>query len=160
MTLAEGVKRKYIAGNDALQKTHQNIYPKTTWNDDNLIIQNFLYNMLEKDDLETSDDESGVGEITAYYCVGFHFYSKEYSNQLARFVSEGIWENGYADKFLDQVKSVPVGALLTAKTSYMMNEDDQKISVLEIHAIGKVLKNENNGRRLIVDWKMEPERLF
>lgn len=157
MTLAEEVKRQYIAGNEALQKIHQNIYPKTTWNDDNLITQNFLYNMLEKDDLETSDDESGVEKIPAYYCVGFHFYSKEYSNQLARFVSEGIWENGYADKFLDRVKSVPEGALLAAKTSYTMNEDDQKISVLEIHAIGKVLKNTNDGRRLIVDWKMEPE---
>lgn len=48
LKLAEEVKDNYILGNIELQQLHKQIYPQTSWNDDNLITQTFLYNMLEK----------------------------------------------------------------------------------------------------------------
>ncbi len=96
--------------------------------------------------------------VPAYYCVGFHFYGEDPTNQLPRFIENGIWENGYDDKFLNIVKGVPVGALIAAKTSYTMNEDDRTISVLEVHCIGKVIENYNDGRNLKVDWEQNFER--
>lgn len=92
-------------------------------------------------------------DIPAYYCAGFHFYSKNPSNQLPRFIENGIWENGYDDKFIKTVKEVPIGSLIAAKTSYTMNEDDKTISVLEVHNIGKVLQNLNDGKTLRVEWQ-------
>ena len=92
-------------------------------------------------------------KIPAYYCVGFHHYGKVPSSQLEKFKEEGIWQNGYEDgTFSSSVNNVPVGALIAAKTSYTMNEDDRKISVLEIHAIGKVIANPIDGRHLKVSW--------
>lgn len=48
LKLAEEVKDSYILGNIELHQLHKQIYPQTSWNDDNLITQTFLYNMLEK----------------------------------------------------------------------------------------------------------------
>ena len=96
--------------------------------------------------------------VPAYYCVGFHFYGEDPTNQLPRFIENGIWENGYDDKFLNIVKGVPIGALIAAKTSYTMNEDNRTISVLEVHCIGKVIENYNDGRNLKVDWEQNFER--
>lgn len=53
-----------------------------------------------------------------HYCVGFFWYGSDTENQLPRFKNEGVWENGFDDKYLEKVKSIPVGSLLAAKTSY------------------------------------------
>ncbi|PXX22841.1 McrB family protein [Arenibacter sp. ARW7G5Y1] len=94
-------------------------------------------------------------DIPAYYCVGFHFYGQNPTNQLPRFIKNGIWVNGYDDKFINTVKEVPIGSLIAAKTSYTMNEDDKTISVLEVHCIGRVLENLNDGKTLKVDWQKD-----
>lgn len=63
MQLAEEVKGNYISNNLALQEVHDGIYPKTTWNDDNLIVQNIFYTMLEKGNRHSfSKDEDIPGE--------------------------------------------------------------------------------------------------
>jgi hypothetical protein len=74
-----------------------------------------------------------IKEASAYYCVGFHFYNENPSNQLPRFIENKIWENGYPDKFTSIVNDVPIGSLIAAKTSYTMNENEKTISVLEVH---------------------------
>lgn len=84
-----------------------------------------------------------------YYCVGFQW---EGENQLERFLKEGIWENGYKDKFQHTVNAVPVGARLAAKTTYTRKENGRAISVLGVHALGTVAENKQDGRTLIVDW--------
>ena len=39
-------------------------------------------------------------------------------DQLPRFLSEGIWENGYEDKHLDVVRSMRPGDRIAVKSSY------------------------------------------
>ena len=36
-----------------------------------------------------------------YYCVGFFWSGSDPENQLPRFQEEGVWENGFDDKYLD-----------------------------------------------------------
>lgn len=92
---------------------------------------------------------------TQYYCVGFFWYGSEHENQLPRFQKDGIWENGFDDKYLDKVKSVEVGSQIAAKTSYTRKKDGKTISVLEVHGIGTVTENFGDGKKLQVDWKKD-----
>ena len=84
-----------------------------------------------------------------YYCVGFQW---DGVSQLERFLKEGIWENGYNDKFQHTVNAVPVGARLAAKTTYTRKENGKTISVLGVHALGTVTENKQDGKSLKVDW--------
>jgi len=88
---------------------------------------------------------------TKYYCVGFSWGGNSES-QLPRFLEKGIWENGYDDKYIEIVNSVPVGAKLAAKTAYTRKKDGKTISVLEVYNIGTVTENPKNGRLLKVNW--------
>lgn len=90
-----------------------------------------------------------------YYCVGFFWYGSEPENQLPRFQKDGIWENGFDDKYLDKVKSVQVGSQIAAKTSYTRKKDGKTISVLEVHGIGTVTANKGDGKILKVEWKKD-----
>lgn len=86
-------------------------------------------------------------------------------DQTPRFLQEGIWENGYQDKYLDLVKSIQVGDRIAIKSSYTrkhglpFDNRGQTVSVMAIKAIGTVNENLGDGRTLKVDWKpFEPPR--
>ena len=86
-------------------------------------------------------------------------------DQTPRFLQEGIWENGYKDKYLDAVKSIQVGDRIAIKSSYTRKHDlpfdnrGQTVSVMAIKAIGTVKENLGDGRTLKVDWKpFDPPR--
>jgi len=86
-------------------------------------------------------------------------------DQTPRFLQEGIWENGYQDKYLDAVKSIQVGDRIAIKSSYTRKHDlpfdnrGQTVSVMAIKAIGTVKENLGDGRTLKVDWKpFDPPR--
>ena len=86
-------------------------------------------------------------------------------DQTPRFLQEGIWENGYQDKYLDAVKSIQVGDRIAIKSSYTRKHDlpfdnrGQNVSVMAIKAIGTVKENLGDGRTLKVDWKpFDPPR--
>lgn len=86
-----------------------------------------------------------------YYCVGFKWHDNT-EDQLPRFKREGIWENGYENKFTSIVNSVPVNSKLAAKTTYTRKENGKTISVLRVHAIGTVTGNPKDGKTLKVKW--------
>ena len=86
-------------------------------------------------------------------------------DQTPRFLQEGIWENGYQDKYLDAVKSIQVGDRIAIKSSYTRKHDlpfdnrGQTVSVMAIKAIGTVKENLGDGRTLKVDWEpFDPPR--
>jgi hypothetical protein len=87
-----------------------------------------------------------------YYCVGFIWKGTKPENQLPRFLDDGIWENGFDDKYLERVNSIPTGSRIAAKTTYTMDEDDEKISILKIYATGTVRENLHNGQTLKIKW--------
>jgi 5-methylcytosine-specific restriction endonuclease McrBC GTP-binding regulatory subunit McrB len=94
-------------------------------------------------------------EEIQYYCVGFFWYGSDPDNQLPRFQKEGIWENGFDDKYLEKVKSVPVGSKIAAKTSYTRKDKGETISVLQVHGIGTVTANPGDGKTLKVEWQKD-----
>ena len=86
-------------------------------------------------------------------------------DQTSRFLDEGIWVNGYQDKYLDEVKSIKVGDRIAIKSSYTrkhalpFDNRGQTVSVMAIKAIGTVTDNLGDGRNLKVDWKpFDPPR--
>lgn len=91
-------------------------------------------------------------EAVNYYCVGFYWKGTDPENQLPRFQKEGIWENGFEDKYIEQVNNVLVGSKIAAKTSYTRKEKGKTISVLEVHGLGTVKENLKDGKTLKVDW--------
>ena len=80
-------------------------------------------------------------------------------DQMQRFIEEGIWENGYDDKYEELVNSINVGDRIAIKSTYTRKHNlpfdncGNSISVMAIKAIGIVTKNYNNGKRIDVDWK-------
>ncbi len=85
-----------------------------------------------------------------YFLVGSFWDDANPADQTTRFIDNGIWENGYNDKFIEEVKAVTVGSKIAIKD--VCTREKTK-SVMAIKAIGTVLKNNNDGKTLIVDWE-------
>ncbi len=80
-------------------------------------------------------------------------------DQTPRFIAEGIWENGYDDRFIDHVKSMRPGDRIAIKAAYVKKKGfsfdtrGNSVSVMGIKAIGTILENPGDGKRVKVDWK-------
>jgi 5-methylcytosine-specific restriction protein B len=94
-----------------------------------------------------------MGKDMQYYCAGFKWGKNHNESQLSRFVEEGIWENGYDDKYLEIVKNIPIGSKIAAKTTYTRKENGETISMLGVYGIGTVIENPQNGKTLKVEWE-------
>ena len=81
------------------------------------------------------------------------------NDQTPRFLAEGIWENGYEDKYLDIVKSIKVGDRIAIKSTFTrmrslpFDNRGNFVSGMKIKATGTVKENFGDGRTLRVDWK-------
>ena len=89
------------------------------------------------------------------------FVGAMYANaedQSTRFCKEGIWENGYRDKYLEEVKAVRAGDRIAIKAAYVkkhglpFDNRGHVVSVMAIKAVGTVTENPGDGRFLKVDW--------
>ena len=97
-----------------------------------------------------------------YWFVGAVFGDDD---QTGRFLRDGVWENGYDDKYLDQVRSVEPGDRIAIKSSYTkkhglpFDNRGESISTMAIKATGVVTENTGDGRNLRVQWTpMEAHR--
>ena len=86
-------------------------------------------------------------------------------DQMPRFLSEGIWENGYEDKYLDLVRSMRPGDRIAIKAAYTrkhglpFDNNGHSVSVMAIKAIGTITENVRDGRTVRVEWaKVDPVR--
>jgi 5-methylcytosine-specific restriction protein B len=86
-------------------------------------------------------------------------------DQTSRFLAEGIWENGYEDKYLDLVRSMRPGDRIAIKSSYTrkhglpFDNRGQTVSVMAIKAVGTITENPNDGKQVRVHWtKVDPVR--
>ena len=107
-------------------------------------------------------NSEGTGSSVSWF-VGASYGGTD--DQTLRFLEEGVWENGYQDKYLDAVRSIQPGDRIAIKSSYTRKHDlpfdnrGQAVSVMAIKAIGTVKKNLGDGRTLKVDWKpFDPPR--
>ena len=85
-------------------------------------------------------------------------------DQTPRFLSEGIWENGYDEKYHDLVRSMRPGDRIAIKSAYCRKKGlrfDNRgffVAVMAIKAIGTVTENLNDGKRVRVDWEEQGPR--
>ncbi|TPE43352.1 McrB family protein [Pontibacter mangrovi] len=93
---------------------------------------------------------SRLFETTAHYLMGAYWDGHNPEDQTGRFVEQGIWENGYDDKFLNEVSAVPVGSLIAIKSVFTREKTKP---VMAIKARGKVTANPKDGKRLQVAWE-------
>ncbi|PKV76271.1 AAA family ATPase [Pontibacter ramchanderi] len=93
---------------------------------------------------------SNLFSISKYYVVGAYWEGATPENQTESFVGNGIWENGYDDKFLEEVNEVPVGSQIAIKAVFTK---EKLKSVMAIKARGIVTGNPKDGRRLNVQWE-------
>ena len=79
-------------------------------------------------------------------------------DQTSRFLDEGIWENGYDDKYHDLVREMRPGERIAIKATYTRKYDlpfdnrGHSVSVMQIKAIGTITENLNDGKRVRVNW--------
>lgn len=117
----------------------KNIYPSAEFTNNEISIRS-LYDTLFCEYIEKEK----------YYLVGAFWDNANPSDQTDRFLKESIWENGYHDKFTDDVRKVSAGSHIAIKSAFTR----EKIkSVMEIKARGIVKKNHNDGRVLDVEWE-------
>lgn len=84
------------------------------------------------------------------FLVGAYWDESDPQDQTERFISQEIWENGYSDKFLDEVKDVPINSKIAIKSVYTREKTK---SVMQIKARGIVIENPKDGRSLSVEWE-------
>jgi 5-methylcytosine-specific restriction enzyme B len=93
-----------------------------------------------------------------YWMVGGYWEDDDPQDQTKRFLAEGIWENGWKDRFLEEVKRIKVGDRIAIKASFTQKNDlpfdnrGKTVSGLAIKATGTVVKNHGDGRSVEVSW--------
>ncbi len=95
-----------------------------------------------------------------YWLVGAYWDSMDPADQTDRFLKEGIWENGYTDRFCEEVKSIKVGDKIAIKASgtqhrnLPFNANNKTVSRMMIKAIGTVVANRGDGKTVEVEWEL------
>lgn len=80
-------------------------------------------------------------------------------DQTERFLREGIWQNGYRDKFTGEVRKIRAGDRIAIKSSFVRRHNlpftagGKSVSVMRIKAVGTVTENLGDGRTVRVDWQ-------
>lgn len=79
-------------------------------------------------------------------------------DQTSRFLKEGIWQNGYDDKFSDHVARIKPGDRIAIKATFVkkyglpFENQDKPVSCMRIKAIGTVTEATKDGKTVKVDW--------
>lgn len=94
--------------------------------------------------------DENLNSSQQYFLVGAYWDGSNPSDQTERFLKNGIWENGYDDKFIEEVKKVPVGSRIAIKAAFTREKTK---SVMAIKARGTVSKNYDNGKKLEINWE-------
>ena len=96
------------------------------------------------------------GAPQPYWFVGASYGGTD--DQTPRFLEEGIWENGYDDRYLDEVRSMRPGEQIAIKSTYTRKRDlpfdnrGESVSVMAIKATGTITENMGDGKLVRVNW--------
>lgn len=86
-------------------------------------------------------------------------------DQTERFLKEGVWQNGYEEKFSDLVRAMRPGDRIAIKSSFVRKHNlpfdagRKMVSCMRIKAIGMITENLGDGKTVKVDWTpVDPPR--
>ena len=80
-------------------------------------------------------------------------------DQTKRFLSEGIWQNGYDKKYSELVARIKPGDRIVIKSSFTrkyglpFDNQHKPVSCMRIKAIGTVMEATKDGKTVKVDWQ-------
>lgn len=93
-----------------------------------------------------------------YWLAGAHWDDRDPADQTQRFLEEGIWENGYHNRYINEVMSMRVNdkiaikAASTQRNGLPFDARNKTVSRMTIKAIGTIVSNRNDGRTVEVEW--------
>jgi len=93
-----------------------------------------------------------------YWLVGAYWDSRDPPDQTDRYLKDGVWENGYEDRFLEKVSEMKVGDRIaiksasTQKNGLPFDAHGHTVSRLTIKCTGTVASNPGDGRSVDVEW--------
>jgi 5-methylcytosine-specific restriction protein B len=93
-----------------------------------------------------------------YWLVGAYWNDRDPADQTKRFLEEGIWENGYDNRFQADVKAMQVGDKIAIKAAGTQRKNlpfdakNRTVSRMTIKAVGTIVANRNDGRVIEVEW--------
>ena len=93
-----------------------------------------------------------------HWLVGAYWDDRDSADQTQRFLEEGIWENGYHNRFVNDVMSMRVNdkiaikAASTQRLGLPFDARNKTVSRLSIKAVGTIVANRNDGRAVEVEW--------
>jgi 5-methylcytosine-specific restriction protein B len=108
---------------------------------------------------ESKPPKYRVSDGINYWLVGAYWDDTEPADQTERFLAEGVWENGYFNRYLADVNSMRVGDKIAIKASSTQrinlpfDNRNKTVSRLLIKAIGTIVANRNDGRTVEVEWE-------
>lgn len=89
------------------------------------------------------------------------------ADQTDVFISRGVWQNGYDDKFTDHVTRIQAGDRIALKSSFTQKYDlpfdsqGNVVSCMRIKAIGTITAAATDGRTVSVEWqRLDPPRTW
>lgn len=110
---------------------------------------------------DKDDENSAPGsdqdptDAEAFWFVGAAW---DVGDQLPRFISDGLWENGYEDRYQALVRRMSPGDRLVVKSAFVQRHGlpfdvkGKPVSVMRIKATGTIVSNPNDGRSVAVAW--------
>ncbi|HAM21501.1 MAG TPA: AAA family ATPase [Actinobacteria bacterium] len=113
--------------------------------------------------LSKQDHTKPLDTTIDYWLVGAYWDDREPKDQTETFLEEGIWQNGYTDKFIDLVRQMKVGdriaikAASTQKVGLPFDNRGKTVSRNLIKATGTITQNHGDGRTVEVEWDPAPE---
>ncbi|GAS92476.1 AAA family ATPase [Mycolicibacterium brisbanense] len=92
--------------------------------------------------------------------VGAYYGDNDGGDQTESFIQQGIWRNGYSDRYFDEVNSMQPNERIAIKAAYTRSRRDdldfdnkgQRVSVMAIKATGTITRNHGDGRTVDVAW--------
>lgn len=123
------------------------------------------YMDIDENELKKSEEQtsSGLEDGVEYaWYVGACGYNEDdvWTDFSEIYIEEGRWENGWEDKFIDEVKSMKPGDRIAIKAAYTkkknlpFNNNNKTVGVMGIKAIGVITENLNDGQNIKVDWEI------
>jgi 5-methylcytosine-specific restriction protein B len=94
----------------------------------------------------------------SYWLVGAYWDDRDPADQTERFLEEGIWENGYKNRYINDVLSMRVNdriaikAASTQRTGLPFDARNKTVSRMVIKAVGTIVANRGDGRTVEVEW--------
>lgn len=107
---------------------------------------------------KTTQPKAATIQSEDVWFVGAYWSNSEPADQTERFLSEGIWQNGYDDKFRDVVRTMKSGDRIVIKTASTQKHNlpfdarGNTVSLMNIKAVGTIVANRGDGQTVEVEW--------